>query len=162
MFYCSSVFSMSEKGEGPEVKEVYGHIFTLLWDLVSLCSISTRKCLLPTEGDLKLFDYYTQSNCQLECLWTKAYEICGCKPWHVPTLNGEKTCFYLGNICFQNVVRKYQKTGGPTCDCPDNCIGNEYILTTVSKAKEHVVGWCAIHNLQEDCSGYLGRHLRIN
>ena len=28
-----------------------------------------RKCFFPDEGDLDLFDFYTQSNCQLECAW---------------------------------------------------------------------------------------------
>ena len=36
----------------------------------------SRKCKFPEEGILKLFDYYTKSNCELECAWAKA----GCKP----------------------------------------------------------------------------------
>ena len=32
----------------------------------------SRKCRFPEEGNLKLFDYYTKSNCELECAWAKA------------------------------------------------------------------------------------------
>ena len=65
-----------------------------------------RKCRFPEEGNLKLFDYYTESNCKVECAWSKAEEICGCKPWHVPAADGSKTCFVLGNVCFNQIMRK--------------------------------------------------------
>ena len=28
---------------------------------------------------------------------------CGCRPWHVPSEEGAKMCFVVGNICFQQV-----------------------------------------------------------
>ena len=31
-----------------------------------------RKCRFPDEGNLKLFEFYTESNCKLECAWAKA------------------------------------------------------------------------------------------
>ena len=31
--------------------------------------IVLRDCLFHDEGDLKLFKYYTTSNCRLECAW---------------------------------------------------------------------------------------------
>ena len=29
---------------------------------------------------------------------------CGCRPWHVPSEDGAKMCFVVGNICFQQVT----------------------------------------------------------
>ena len=54
-----------------------------------------RKCRFPDEGELELFDFYTESNCELECAWKKAEELCGCRPWYVPS-KGSKTCFVFG------------------------------------------------------------------
>ena len=89
-----------------------------------------RKCNFPEEGSLKLFDYYTRSNCELECAWTKAAEICGCKPWHVPALDGEETCFVLGNVCFDQIMNKIKsKKMNLTCDCEEDCIYSRYTLS---------------------------------
>merc|ERR1712223_1710376 len=62
--------------------------------------ITSRNCLFPEEGDSKLFAHYTKSNCLLECAWKHAENTCGCRPWHVPSEDGAKTCFVLGNVCF--------------------------------------------------------------
>ena len=79
---------------------------------------------------MKLFDYYTKSNCQLECAWTKAAEICGCKPWHVPALDGEETCFVLGNVCFDQIMNKIKsKKMNLTCECEEDCIYSRYTLS---------------------------------
>ena len=48
----------------------------------------------------------SQSNLKI----TSFMKVCGCKPWNVPQVDGDKTCFYLGNMCFHNVITKYQKT----------------------------------------------------
>lgn len=49
-------------------------------------AVDIRKCYFTDEGDLKIFEMYTQFNCELEWLWTKAYKMCGCKPWDIPAL----------------------------------------------------------------------------
>ena len=42
---------------------------------------------------------YIHQNC-LQFAETK----CGCRPWHVPSEDGAKMCFVVGNICFQQVI----------------------------------------------------------
>ena len=79
---------------------------------------------------MKLFDYYTKSNCELECAWTKAAEICGCKPWHIPTMDGEETCFIIGNVCFDQIMNKiHSKKMNLTCECEEDCIYSRYTLS---------------------------------
>ena len=32
---------------------------------------------------------------------------CGCRPWHVPSVDGgAKMCFVVGSVCFQQVVTR--------------------------------------------------------
>ena len=35
--------------------------------------LDIRKCYFFDEGNLKIFKMYTQSNCELECLWREAF-----------------------------------------------------------------------------------------
>ena len=83
---------------------------------------------------MKLFDFYTKANCQLECAWTKAAEVCGCKPWHVPGGDGFSTCFILGNVCFQQTMDKIKNEKlGVSCDCADDCVYSRYTLSLSDK-----------------------------
>ena len=91
---------------------------------------------------MELFDFYTHSNCHLECAWRykcifeaiifshgdpivfrRAEEVCGCKPWHIPAIDGTQTCFILGNICFDQIMSKIE-TGKMdlSCDCEPDCV----------------------------------------
>ena len=109
-----------------------------------------RKCQFPDEGNLQHFAHYSEANCQMECLWKKAYDLCGCKPWYIPTLDGEETCFYLGGICFNNIINKYQKEEKASelaCDCPRSCDYNAYTLSLASKAKENVISFCTYNDI---------------
>ena len=93
-----------------------------------------RKCRFPEEGNLKLFDYYTESNCKLECAWSKAEEICGCKPWHVPAEDGSETCFVLGNVCFDQIMRKIKEEKIKlNCGCEKDCIYSRYTISLEDK-----------------------------
>ena len=38
-------------------------------------SPSQRQCYFSKEGNLDLFDYYTENNCKLDCIWKKATEV---------------------------------------------------------------------------------------
>ena len=79
---------------------------------------------------MKLFDYYTESNCNLECAWQEAATVCGCKPWYVPSLEGEKMCFVLGNICFEKMMNKIEKVGPQLpCNCPKDCVYSKYSMS---------------------------------
>ena len=89
-----------------------------------------RKCLFPDEGNLLLFDFYSEANCQLECAWKHAEEVCGCKPWFVPSTDDSEMCFILGNICFQQIMKKIEvESIKLDCDCKPDCIISRYFLT---------------------------------
>lgn len=126
--------------------------------LYFLFSIDIRKCMFSNEGSLQLFDHYSEPNCQMECLWKKGFDVCGCKPWFIPTLDGEKTCFYLGNICFQGIVEKYQteeENKKLNCECLQSCETSEYTLSLGSRNKENIVSYCVQHGL--DCNRQWGK-----
>ena len=93
-----------------------------------------RKCRFPDEGNLKLFEFYTESNCKLECSWNKSMEICGCKPWHVPSDDNTETCFILGNVCFQQIMKKIE-TGEVEldCDCSEDCVYSRYTMSVMDR-----------------------------
>ena len=83
---------------------------------------------------MKLFDFYTESNCKLECAWNKSLEVCGCKPWHVPSDDNTQTCFILGNVCFEQIMKKI--AGGElelTCDCSEDCIYSRYTMSVLDR-----------------------------
>ena len=93
-----------------------------------------RKCKFPEEGNLKLFSYYTQSNCILECSWAKAEEICGCKPWNVPAADDSETCFILGNVCFDQIMTKIrEKKISLNCNCEEDCTYSRYTIALEDK-----------------------------
>ena len=93
-----------------------------------------RKCYFPDEGDLKIFDYYTESNCKLECSWDKAEELCGCRPWFVPSLDGSTQCFVLGLMCFDDIMAKIEKNKVQLeCKCEKDCTLSRYTLSLKDK-----------------------------
>ena len=94
----------------------------------------TRRCFFPDEGELQLFDYYTESNCKLECQWKKAEEVCGCKPWYIPAENGTTLCFILGNVCFQETMEKISRGEvNVSCDCAEDCVYSRYTIDLQDK-----------------------------
>ena len=77
-----------------------------------------------------MFSHYTESNCELECAWDKAEEICGCRPWFVPSPDSSKTCFVLGNVCFDQTMKKIERRKiVPSCQCDDDCSYNIYSIS---------------------------------
>ena len=88
-----------------------------------------RKCKFSDEGELKIFSHYSESNCELECAWEKAEEICGCRPWFVPALDSSTTCFILGNVCFDQTMKKIEKKKLiPKCQCDKDCRHTAYSI----------------------------------
>ena len=93
-------------------------------------SKNLRDCRFPDEGNSDLFVHYTKSNCELECAWNKAEEHCGCRPWYIPSLDSAKTCFVLGNLCFDHIMKKIEKKKISTdCECFDDCSYNQYSIS---------------------------------
>ena len=89
-----------------------------------------RDCRFPDEGESELFAHYTKSNCELECAWSKAEEQCGCKPWYVPSLDSSQKCFVLGNLCFDQIMKKIEKKKILTnCECSEDCSYNQFSIS---------------------------------
>ena len=91
----------------------------------------SRKCNYPDEGDLMLFQHYTENNCYVECFWEKAEKTCGCRPWYVPALNGSRVCFVLETYCFESVLKNINKNESKytLCPCPKDCEKTRYSIT---------------------------------
>ena len=93
-----------------------------------------RKCYFPDEGGLELFDYYTQSNCLLECSWRRAEAVCGCRPWYVPAVDGAEVCFVLGNLCFDQIMTKIDDgLIDVECECEKDCVTQRYTMSLRDK-----------------------------
>ena len=117
------MFNVSFLTDLSEFQESFKHIPKML-----------RGCSFPDEGELKLFDYYSEANCKLECSWKRAEETCGCKPWYVPSTDGTQTCFVLGNICFDQTMNKIQRGQIKLeCGCDEDCVISRYTLSVKDK-----------------------------
>ena len=56
------------------------------------------------------------------------------KPWYIPAENGTETCFILGNVCFQEIVKKVlSKKINVTCDCHPDCVYSRYTIDVKDK-----------------------------
>jgi acid-sensing ion channel, other len=49
-------------------------------------SVRKRQCYFNDERYLRFFKYYTQNNCENECLANKTVEKCGCLRFHMPSI----------------------------------------------------------------------------
>jgi acid-sensing ion channel, other len=52
-------------------------------------SISKRQCYFSNERELKYFQQYTQSNCEMECLANFTIAQCGCVRFNFPTFSND-------------------------------------------------------------------------
>lgn len=67
----------------------------------------SRDCYGHYEKNLKWFDFYSRSNCLLECAWSTAFEQCGCVPWYLNEKIPEaQICEFMGHACFQRIVQE--------------------------------------------------------
>lgn len=57
-----------------------------------------RECYFPEERYLRYYQYYTQMNCQLECLTNYTKDTCGCVNFFMPRKYQKKRNFYLTNF----------------------------------------------------------------
>lgn len=57
-----------------------------------------RECYLPYERELKYFNFYTVSNCLLECLTNITLKSCGCVLYYMPSKE------HIHNIILYSVI----------------------------------------------------------
>lgn len=48
-------------------------------------SPATRSCFFKTERKLRFFNFYSQQNCEFECLGNYTRDICGCTKFSMPS-----------------------------------------------------------------------------
>ncbi len=93
-----------------------------------------RRCYLPQEKELKLFPFYSDGNCILECAWQMALDKCGCAPWFlVEPLDAAKMCDVGGNACFRAVVENRLGGGEMYLPCLEECLPDCKRITYLSK-----------------------------
>ena len=88
---------------------------------------SKRGCRFADEtgSDSDIFQDYTQTGCQFECMLRKARDFCSCTMWNMPfpdDVNGnvnETICDTYGNTCFDHVLTKPHIDND--CQCPIDC-----------------------------------------
>jgi acid-sensing ion channel, other len=105
-------------------------------------SIDKRQCYFNDERYLRFFRYYTQNNCEVECLANLTVSKCGCQRFYMPSecfLKGSADCFmglliipeirgvkYCGISdikCYQSVIQQsveHNANQNSSTDC--NCL----------------------------------------
>ncbi|KAJ8970719.1 hypothetical protein NQ317_018753, partial [Molorchus minor] len=61
-----------------------------------------RQCYFPDEKHLTYFHYYTQQNCQVECLTNYTLAKCGCVAYHMPREESIPVCGPGSMTCISN------------------------------------------------------------
>jgi hypothetical protein len=82
----------------------------------------SRQCFWPGERQLKYFQIYSKSNCELECLADFIVEICECVPFYFPRQLGTRICSFKDISCV-NIVKRSKLA---KCGCLPSCNSIEY------------------------------------
>jgi acid-sensing ion channel, other len=64
-------------------------------------SSEQRQCLFNKEGNLKFFKFYSQKNCELECLANFTLNACGCVKFSMPRDNKTRICTLSQIGCYE-------------------------------------------------------------
>lgn len=105
--------------------------------------IDKRKCFFNDERELKYFQYYSQSNCELECYVQYSLEKCGCVEYWVPRFPGTPVCSlnntqYKPDCSFDDVEAAIQEERVSTiinansrlgCNCLPSCKWIEHLMS---------------------------------
>lgn len=67
----------------------------------------SRQCYFNSEKQLKFFQTYTQSNCELECLTDFTIRICGCVKFSMPHDNDTPVCDRTKVDCYHAAETKW-------------------------------------------------------
>ncbi|GLG96269.1 uncharacterized protein GBIM_03069 [Gryllus bimaculatus] len=129
-----------------------------------------RQCYFPDERYLKYFKYYSQRNCELECLSNQTLEKCGCVEFYLPRMPNTPVCGWKSKACIEKAkVDLYKTAAFPsgsqgkidsslkytlTCKCFPSCTHIWYKSTWSTsemsqQIKKHFFGRCMKRN-EED------------
>lgn len=86
-------------------------------------SAEHRNCLYPDENHLKLFPFYSESNCILELAWRDGLRACRCVPWYLRShFPAEHLCYGAENACFKRIVdNRYSDATSRSSSCKADC-----------------------------------------
>ncbi|GLG96270.1 Sodium channel protein Nach [Gryllus bimaculatus] len=109
-------------------------------DYSSFSTPARRKCLFPGERRLQFFQYYTQSNCELECLANTTFRECKCVDFYMPQNRSMPVCKQDQESCVKKVIERINwgrssEECGPTdppCGCIQTCTYLHYKVETSS------------------------------
>ena len=95
--------------------------------------VDKRKCRFEDENDdLEIFENYSQTACEFECMIKKAETACRCYPWYVPAIpksTRHTICDVYGNFCFKEMMKKVYRDCLNIKNCPPNCHQIEFTYT---------------------------------
>uniref|UniRef100_A0A336L784 CSON004091 protein n=1 Tax=Culicoides sonorensis TaxID=179676 RepID=A0A336L784_CULSO len=140
-------------GEQPRVSKHYFRVPRLQEVIVSVrpqmiqtsdrlkdYSPERRQCYFNHERQLKFFQIYTQSNCELECLTNYTMQECGCVKFNMPRDNNMPICGAAQIKCYNtaedSILQKEINEGlsgstdairgETTCNCLPACTSMQY------------------------------------
>lgn len=84
--------------------------------------IDVRKCVFEDEVDLKFFQHYTKSNCELECKIEYIFTNCNCTLYFMPHVENAKICVTFDDFeCYKNKNSEFNPKTANGCNCLPLC-----------------------------------------
>ncbi|CAD0197339.1 unnamed protein product [Chrysodeixis includens] len=103
----------------------------------------TRQCYFSDEKYLKYFKIYTASNCKIECLSNKTFEICKCVEFYMPHFNSSTICTARDATCVSDaqaqVLEEESDVERAICKCLPSCTGAIDYEAEILKTNYHLL-----------------------
>lgn len=121
----------------------------------------SRQCLFQHEKRLLYFQYYTQRNCEMECLAALMIKYCGCISHFMPKIYGNSDiCSIYDVSCIDKVRRRYVANDGCSeClpSCFDLTFNPDFFSTPLSHAGFSIAN-LIVKNISSD---YVAKNIAI-
>jgi amiloride-sensitive sodium channel len=102
-----------------------------------------RGCFFDDERQLRFFKYYTQRNCEYECMTNYTLKTCGCVKFSMPRERITKVCGDMDMYCYQNLIAEWpdiirtspnelegEKAYNFPCNCIQSCTQLNYKIVS--------------------------------
>lgn len=120
--------------------------------------VATRQCFFNSDRSLQFFKYYSQSNCNFECLTNFTIMMCGCARMAMPRDNLTRVCMLKDRSCINKCKYLFDKKSLEdldnfeerhfrehfglnseqiqhllyhSCECLPSCVSLHYEITTL-------------------------------
>uniref|UniRef100_A0A336K102 CSON011689 protein n=1 Tax=Culicoides sonorensis TaxID=179676 RepID=A0A336K102_CULSO len=102
-----------------EIEAIYAVVETVADSQVRTLTPKQRKCLFPDEpSKMSTLPVYGVKYCGVLCKAMKSIELCGCKPFYYPFINGQ-ICTVEGLTCLAS--KGWPGNITANCECPKPC-----------------------------------------